>query len=142
MTTTAHCRTPASWKDDETAIRRFPRKLRFSITIARPCLPLLVLRRKETNALYTMEQTLATATAERVLKRERRGGGGGGDLGGNLSPLQGWNALEIVQMSYFCERFIVRNGYVREENQRHGPTCPKVGGMRCWSLLHYRIPRI
>ena len=38
------------------------------------------------------------------------------------------NALEILKMSSFCERFVFWNGYVRKENQRHGPSCPKVGG--------------
>ena len=31
-------------------------------------------------------------------------------------------------MSFFCERFIFWNGYIREENPRYGPSCPEVGG--------------
>ena len=55
--------------------------------------------------------------------------GSGGKFFPNLSPLNiAENALEILKMSCFCERFIFWNGYVCQENQWFGPRCPKVGG--------------
>ena len=40
----------------------------------------------------------------------------------NLSPLTGWNGLEILKMSRFCERCVFWNGCVRKEN--HVTSCP------------------
>ena len=37
------------------------------------------------------------------------------------------NALEIWEMSRFCERSVLWNGYIRKHNQRYGPSCQKVG---------------
>ena len=37
------------------------------------------------------------------------------------------NALEILILSRFCERLVSWNGYVLKENQRYGPSYPKVG---------------
>ena len=33
-------------------------------------------------------------------------------------------------LSRYCERFVFWNGYVRNEKQRYGPSCPKVGGLK------------
>ena len=33
-------------------------------------------------------------------------------------------------VSRYCERFVFWNGYVRNEKQRYGPSCPKVGGLK------------
>ena len=45
------------------------------------------------------------------------------------------SALEISQMSRFCEPFVTCNGYVRKENQRRNALriWPKVVGLSCWS---------
>ena len=46
-----------------------------------------------------------------------------------------------MKMSRSCERFLFWNGYVREENPRYEPSCPKVGGSSSpspWEVITFR----
>ena len=53
-------------------------------------------------------------------------GGSGACSPGKIVKFAG-NALEILILSRFCERLVSWNGYVLKENQRYGPSYPKVG---------------